>query len=53
MKQKALGVLRDPRLLNSILWSGKRGMIIVGKLYFLFIYIFDKVVGRINLNILI
>lgn len=31
-KHKALGVLRDPRILNSILWSAKRGLIVVGDL---------------------
>lgn len=29
-KHKAVGVLKDPRILNQILWSGKKGLIIVG-----------------------
>ncbi|KAL4477756.1 hypothetical protein ABPG72_018930 [Tetrahymena utriculariae] len=28
-KHKAMGILRDPRLINTVLWSGKRGIIII------------------------
>ena len=30
-----LGNLKDPRKLNALLWSGRRGLIIIGKLYFI------------------
>lgn len=27
-----MGILRDPRLLNTVLWSGKRGIIVIGNI---------------------
>jgi hypothetical protein len=29
-KKNGLGILKDPRRLNTLLWSGKRGLIIIG-----------------------
>lgn len=29
--QEGLGVLKDPRILNSLLFSGRKGLITVGK----------------------
>lgn len=31
-KHEGLGILRDPRILNSLLWCGRKGLITVGDL---------------------